>query len=141
MPVTPYLFFDGRCEEALDFYTKVLGAEGAMLMRYKESPDPTPPGMLPPNSGDKIMHCEFKIKDTLLMASDGNCGGKPKFEGVALTYSAETPAEADRVFAALSEGGQVQMPLTKTFFSPSFGMLADKFGVSWMVIVPGPRPK
>jgi PhnB protein len=140
MSISPYLSFDGRCEEALELYKEVVRAEVTGLMRYKESPDPTPPGMLPPNSGEKVMHCDFKIKDTVLMASDGNCGGKPKFEGFSLTYSAATPDEADRVFAALSEGGQVQMPLTQTFFSPKFGMLADKFGLGWMVIVPQERP-
>jgi PhnB protein len=140
MPVTPYLFFDGRCEEALEFYKKALGAEVGAIMRNRESPDEPPPGMLPPNSGDKILHGEFTIKGTVLMASDGSCGGKPRFEGISLTYPADTPAEADRVFGALSEGGQVHMPLTKTFFSPKFGMLADKFGVGWMVIVPQARP-
>ena len=135
MPVTPYLFFDGRCEEALEYYKKVVGAEITCVMRYRESPDPTPPGMLPPNSGDKVMHCEFKIKDTVLMGSDGDCAGKAKFEGFSLTYPTATPDEADRIFAALSEGGQVQVPLMQTYFSPKFGMLADKFGLGWMVIL------
>jgi PhnB protein len=140
MPITAYLNFEGRCEEALEFYKKAIGAEVGAIMRNRESPEAPPPGMLPPNSGDKVLHGEFKVKETLLMASDGSCSGTPKFEGISLTYPADTPAEAESVFAALSEGGQVQMPLTKTFFSPKFGMLADKFGVGWMVIVTHDRP-
>lgn len=133
MQVQPYLFFDGRCEEAIDFYRKTLGAEVTALMRFKESPDPE---MCPAGSGEKVMHSSFQIGETTVMASDGQCSGKPSFEGFALTIQAATPAEAERFFNALSEGGLVQMPLGETFFSPSFGMLADRFGVSWMVIVP-----
>src|ERR1043165_8845652 len=125
MPVTPYLFFDGRCEEALDFYKKALGAKVEMLMRYKESPQPPPPGMVPPGSENKIMHASFRIGDTVVMASDGNCAGKPSFQGFSLSVDAPDEAAAERVFAALGKGGQVQMPLAKTFFSPRFGMLTD----------------
>jgi PhnB protein len=134
MSVTPYLFFDGRCEEALEFYKKTLGAEVEMLMRFKESPDPMPPGMVPPGSENKIMHATFKIGGTAVMASDGNAQGKPKFEGFSLYVDARDEAEASKIFKALSEGGQVRMPLTKTFFAKSFGMVADRFGVGWMVI-------
>jgi PhnB protein len=140
MPITPYLSFEGRAEEALEFYKKAIGAEVIAVMRNQDSPEPAPPGMLPPGSERKVLHCEFRIKDTVLMASDGSCTGHPKFEGISLTYPAADEAEAQRAFAALSDGGQVRMPLTKTFFSPSFGILADKFGVSWMVIVSAPRP-
>lgn len=132
MQVLPYLFFDGRCEEALEFYRQALGAEVEMMMRFQENPEPT---MTPPGSEEKVMHASFRIGDTLLMASDGNCGGKPTFQGVSLTITAADVAEAERLFAALSDGGQVQMPLAETFFSPRFGMVADRFGVSWMVIV------
>jgi PhnB protein len=132
MQVQPYLFFDGRCEEALEFYKKALGAEVEMLMRFKESPDPASG---PAGSGEKVMHSAFKIGDTTVMASDGHCAGKPTFQGFALSVHARDGAHAERLFAALAEGGQVQMPLGKTFFSPSFGMVADRFGVSWMVIV------
>ena len=135
MLVQPYLFFDGRCEEAVDFYRRALGAEVEMLMRMKDSPDPHPSGMLPPDSGDKVMHVSFRIGDTTVMASDGKCAGKPNFQGFSLSLTARDAAEADRLFAALADGGQVQMPLGKTFFSPRFGMVADRFGVSWMVIV------
>ena len=135
MNVQPYLFFDGRCEEAIEFYRKALGAEVSMLMRYKDSPEPPQPGMVPPGSENKIMHASLRIGDTTLMASDGHCQGKPNFDGFSLTVNAADEAEARRLFAALSDGGQVRMPLTKTFFSPSFGMLADRFGVGWMVIV------
>ena len=131
MQVQPYLFFDGRCEEALEFYRAKLGAKVEMLMRYKESPEPTP-GKAPP--GDKVMHSSFSIGDTSIMASDGNCAGKPNFQGFSLSLNAADEAAAKRLFAALSDGGQVQMPLARTFFSPAFGMVADRFGVSWMVI-------
>jgi PhnB protein len=136
MQVQPYLFFDGRCEEAIEFYKKVLGIKVEMLMRFSESPDPMPPGMIPPGSEKKVMHSAFRVGDSLVMASDGNCGGKPKFEGFSLSVDAKNAAEADKLFAALVDGGKVQMPLGKTFFSPRFGMLTDKFGVGWMVIVP-----
>ncbi|MBI4275606.1 MAG: VOC family protein [Rhizobiales bacterium] len=135
MPVTPYLFFDGRCEEALDFYKKTLGAKVEMMMRFKENPEPPKPGMCPPGSDDKVMHSCFRIGETAVMASDGRCQGKPKFEGFALSVNAKNEAEADKMFNALAEGGQVQMPMMKTFFSPRFGMVADRFGVGWMVIV------
>ena len=135
MNVQPYLFFDGRCEEALEFYRSALGAEVTMLMRNNESPEPPPPGMVPPGSEKKILHASFRIGETTLMASDGHCQGKPEFKGFSLSITVASEAEADRVFAALGNGGQVQMPLSKTFFSPRFGMVADRFGVGWMVIV------
>ena len=138
MKVQPYLFFDGRCEEAIDFYKQVLGAEVRMLMRFNESPDPPPPGMVPPGSENKIMHSSMRIGETEVMASDGRCMGKPAFQGVSLSLDVPSEAEADRLFNALGEGGQVQMPIGKTFFSPRFGMVADRFGVSWMVVVPTP---
>ncbi len=132
MHVEPYLFFDGRCEEALEFYGRTLGAETTMLMRFQDSPDP---GSGPPGAENKVMHASFRIGETTLMASDGHCSGKPNFQGVSLTITASDVAEAERLFAALRDGGQVQMPMTETFFSPRFGMVADRFGVSWMVIV------
>jgi PhnB protein len=132
MHVQPYLMFDGRCEEALDFYKTAVGAEVEMLMRWKDSPDKS---MCSPGNEDKVMHAQFKVGDTTLMASDGRCMGKPDFQGFALTLNAKDEAEADRLFNALADGGQVQMPMEKTFFSPRFGMAADKFGVGWMVLV------
>jgi PhnB protein len=134
MKVQPYLFFDGRCEEAIEFYKKALGAEVLMLMRFSDSPDPPPPGMVPPGSENKIMHAAMRIGETEVMASDGHCMGKAAFQGVSLSLSASSEAEADRLFNALADGGQVQMPIGKTFFSPRFGMVADRFGVSWMVV-------
>jgi len=133
MQVQPYLMFNGRTEEALNFYKSKLGAEVSAMMRFKESPDQS---MMPPGSGEKIMHSCFKIGDTQVMASDGECGGKTNFEGFSLALNAANAAEAERLFKGLSDGGKVTMPLTKTFFSPSFGMLHDRFGVSWMVVVP-----
>jgi PhnB protein len=135
VPVTPYLFFDGRCEEAIDFYKKALGAEVGMMMRFNESPEKPPPGMVPPGSENKIMHACIRINGADVMASDGNAKGKPKFEGFSLTLNAKDEAAADRMFAALADGGQVQMPLGKTFFAKRFGMVADRFGVGWMIIV------
>ena len=135
MQVQPYLFFDGRCEEALEFYKKTLGAKVEMLMRFKESPEPHQPGMISPGSEEKVMHAALRIGEATVMASDGRCMGHPSFQGFALSVNARDGAEAERLFAGLAEGGQVQMPLAKTFFSPSFGMVADRFGVSWMVIV------
>jgi PhnB protein len=136
MIVQAYLSFDGRCEEAVEFYRRALGAEVTMLMRYKESPDAPPPGMVPPGAENKVMHASLRIGETVVMASDGRCQGKPNFQGFCLSISAANAAEADRVFAALGDGGKVQMPLGKTFFSPRFGMVNDRFGVPWMVIVP-----
>ena len=132
MPIQPYLFFDGRCEEAVEFYRRTLGAEVQMLMRFKDSPEPT---MAPPDAGEKVMHASLRIGDTTVMASDGRCGGRPSFAGFALSLTVADEAEAERRFAALADGGQVQMPLAKTFFSPRFGMVADRFGVPWMIVV------
>jgi PhnB protein len=132
MHVQPYLDFNGRCDEALEFYKKAVGAEVAMLMRWKDSPDKS---MCTAENADKVMHSQFQIGDSTIMASDGRCSGKPNFHGIALTISAKTEAEADKLFNGLAEGGQVTMPLAKTFFSPKFGMVADKFGVGWMVLV------
>lgn len=134
--IQPYLMFGGRCEEALEFYRNTLGAQVDMLMRFSESPDPTPPGMLPPGFENKVMHASFRIGDNVLMASDG-CEMGAQFKGFSLSISVATEAEADRYFAALSDGGQVQMPLTKTFWSPRFGMLTDRFGIAWMINVVG----
>jgi PhnB protein len=139
MELQPYLFFDGRCEEAITFYQRVLGAEVEMLMRVKDSPEPPQPGMQPPGSENKILHSSFKLGDTVIMASDGRALGKPVFQGFALSLQVRTEAQADKLFGALADGGQVQMPLTKTFFSPRFGMVADRFGVTWMVLV-GDKP-
>jgi PhnB protein len=135
MQVQPYLFFDGRCEEAVEFYRSALGAEATMLMRFKDSPDPHEHEMVPPGAGDKVMHMSFRIGDTTVLASDGRCLGRPSFQGFSLSLTAPTDAEAERLFASLADGGQVQMPLVKTFFSSRFGMVADRFGVSWMIHV------
>ena len=134
MVVQPYLFFDGRCEEAIEFYKKTLGAKVDMLMRFKDSPDQS---MVKPESKDKVMHSTIRIGNSILMASDGECKGQGKFTGFSLSLTPSTEADAKRIFTALSEGGTVRMPLTKTFFSPCFGMLADKFGIGWMIMVPG----
>ncbi len=140
MQVQPYLFFDGRCDEALEFYRRTLRAEVTMLMRFKDSPEPHQPGMVPPGSENKVMHTSFRIGDTTVMASDGRCQGQPSFQGFSLSLTVPDDAEAERRFAVLADGGQVQMPLTKTFFASRFGMVADRFGVSWMIIVAPSAP-
>ncbi|GMU71688.1 MAG: hypothetical protein AMXMBFR42_11520 [Burkholderiales bacterium] len=134
MQVQSYLMFDGRCEEALAFYGRALGATVTFLMRNRESPDPHPPGMLPPGSEDRVMHAEFKVGETVVMASDGYCAGKPQFAGFALAVSVPDDATAKQRFDALADGGRVGMPLGPTFFATSFGMVQDRFGVDWMVL-------
>ena len=135
MQIQPYLFFEGRTEEALEFYKGKLGAQVEFLMRYKDNPDPK---YNPPNSGEKVMHSCFRVGDTQVMASDGNCSGKPSFQGFSLTFNAKDEADAKRRFNALAEGGQVNLPLSETFFAKSFGMVADRFGLTWMVMA-GPK--
>lgn len=130
--IQPYLFFNGRCEEAIDYYRAVLGAEVEMMMRFKECPDPPPEGMLPPGYEEKIMHASFRIRGSVVMASDG-CGEETAFGGFALSLSLPDEASCDEVFDQLAKGGTIDMPLDKTFWSPRFGMLTDRFGVSWMI--------
>jgi PhnB protein len=132
--IQPYLFLGGRCEEALEFYRRVLGAEVEMMIRYGESPEPAPPGMLPPGFEKKIMHSSFRVGSSTIMASDG-CGQEEKIGGFSLALAVATEADARRIFDGLAEGGTVTMPLTKTFWSVCFGMLTDRFGVAWMVNV------
>ncbi len=133
--VQPYLFFGGRCDEALEFYRTAFGAEVTLLMRYKDSPEPTPPGMLAPGFENKVMHVSFRVGDSVLMASDGCSPEDGNFHGFRLSLTLPDAAAADRVFAALAQDGQVMMPLTKTFWSPKFGMLTDRFGLGWMITV------
>jgi PhnB protein len=133
MNVQPYLFFEGQCEEAIEFYRGAVGAEVQGLMRYKESPDQE---NIPPRaSAEKVMHASLAIGQSTIMMSDGQCSGKPAFNGVSLALTVSDEAEAQRAFSALADGGQPFMPLTKTFFSPQFGMLTDRFGLMWMVMV------
>jgi PhnB protein len=140
--VHPYVCFEGRCEEALNFYTKALGAKVDMLMRFKDAPpgnEGCANGGTPP-PGDKVMHASFHVGESMLMATDGMCAGQAAFQGISLSLSLPAEAEAKKAFTALAAGGQVMMPLGKTFFSPCFGMVTDKFGVCWMIIVPAPMP-
>lgn len=130
--IQPYLFFGGRCEEALAFYKSAIGAEVEMLMRYSDSPEPCQPGMIPPGYENKVMHTSFRVGGTSVMASDG-CGDTSPFTGFSLSLSVASEAEADLAFNALVEGGEVLMPLAKTFWSSRFGMLKDKFGLGWMI--------
>jgi PhnB protein len=133
MQVQAYLNFDGRCDEALKFYEKAVGAKVGVLMRFKDAPDRS---MITPGNENKVMHAQFQVGDSQILASDGRCTGACSFKGITLSLWANNEAEADALFANLAEGGQVQMPLAKTFFAPRFGMLADKFGVGWMIVVP-----
>ena len=139
MQVQPYVCFEGRCEEAIRYYQKVLGAEVQFQMRFKEMPGPHPPGAIPPGAEDKIMHACLRIGEASLLMSDGRATGQPGFQGVSLALQVKDAALAERAFAGLSDGGQVQMPLTETFWSPRFGMVADKIGVNWMVNVATPN--
>ena len=134
MQVQPYLFFDGRCEEALTFYSQALGAQVTALMRYRESPEPPPPGNT--MAGDKIMHANLQIGETQIMASDGQRPGEGLFKGFSLSITTATDAQARRLFDALADGGHIQMPFGPTFFATAFGMVADRFGVPWMVVAP-----
>jgi PhnB protein len=136
MKIEPYLFFNGHCEEAIDFYKQALGAEVAMLMRISESPQVHPAGLLPPGSGNKIMHASLQIGDTSVMMSDGMCTGQLNFKGITLSLGVSDAAQAQRFFSALSQGGSINMPLDKTFYASQFGMVTDRFGVPWMVIAP-----
>jgi PhnB protein len=136
--VQPYLFFNGRCAEALDFYRQALGAEVEMMLRFQDSPEPLPPGAVPPGFESKIMHASFRLGATSLMASDGCSAEPPSFQGFSLSFSVATAEAADRAFAALAEGGQVRMQLAKTFWSPRFGMVEDRFGIGWMIAVMPP---
>jgi PhnB protein len=133
MQVQPYLFFDGRCEEAVEFYRGALGAKVEMLMRFKDCPEPEHKAS--PGTEDKVMHASLRIGEATVMMSDGRCQGQPSFQGFSLSLPVPDAAEAERLFAALADGGQVQQPLVETFFSPRFGMVADRFGVPWMVVV------
>lgn len=134
MIVQPYLFFNGRCEEAIAFYRHAVGADSVNIMRYGDAPESPPPGMVPPGSENKVMHASFRIGATELMASDGHVSGTMQFEGFRLSLAVPDDEQAKRCFDALAEGGKVDMPVSKTFFSSSFGMLTDRFGVGWMVI-------
>lgn len=135
MQVQPYLFFDGRCDEAIAFYRDSVGAEVKVLMRFKDHPEPEGRAAIPPGGAEKVMHAELRIGETAIFASDGKCLGQPDFQGFGLALTARDDAEAARLFAALGKDGKVTMPLAKTFFSSSFGMLADRFGITWMVLV------
>ena len=137
MDIRPYLSFEGRCEEAIEFYRGALGAEVVMLLRYSESPDACEGGMIAPGTENKVMHSTLRVGDATFMMADGHCSGQPKFEGISLSLTLTSETDAERFFERLSEGGQVELPLSKTFFSPKFGMVADRFGVRWMIYVPG----
>ena len=126
----PYLFFGGRCEEALEFYGKALGAEIVMLTRFKDAPGLEP--KMPECFDEKVMHATIRIGSSMFFASDGRCEGDPEFEGFSMAINVPTEAEAERIFNALAEDGAIVMPLEKTFWAPKFGMLQDRFGVGWM---------
>lgn len=137
MNVQPYLSFEGRAEEAIEFYKSAIGAKVDMMMRYKDAPADQQ-AMITPGSANKVMHAAIRIGDTQLFASDGRCGGKAQFQGITLTINASSNAEAEKLFGALGKDGQVQMPMAETFFAHRFGMVADKFGVNWMVLAAKP---
>ncbi len=136
--INPYLFFGGRCQEALDFYVGAIGATIEVVLRFDQSPDAMPEGMLAPGFEKKVMHSAFDVGGTKILASDGcNASDGATKQGFSLALSVPTEAEADRAFNALADGGEVGMPLQKTFWSPRYGMVKDRFGIHWMVMVPG----
>ena len=137
MHIEPYLQFDGRAEEAAEFYQQALGATVEMMLRFSQTPDQPPPGMLPPNSENKVMHMALRIGNTTLLGSDGACRGKPSFGGVDLALQVASPEEARRMFDGLAQGGTVRMALGRTFFSDAYGIVTDRFGVGWMIVAPG----
>ena len=134
MEIQPYLVFDGRCEEAIEFYKSALGAKVTRLMRWKDHRGECDPSVAGSEIQNKVMHASLSVGDSVVMVSDGRCTGEPKFQGFSLSLAPANAAEADRLFAALADGGKVQMPMGKTFFSARFGMVADRFGVSWMIV-------
>jgi PhnB protein len=134
MHVTPYLGFEGRCDEAIAFYKSAVGAEVNSLMRFKDMPGGCPEGSPSSTHPEKVMHSELKIGDSLVFLSDGHCTGSTKFEGISLTLAASSDAQAQKIFSALAVEGKVMMPLGKTFFASQFGMLTDRFGVAWIVL-------
>jgi len=138
MKIEPYLFFDGRCEEAIEFYKAALGAELLFMMRNSDSPEPPPPGVMPPGTEQKIMHASLQVGGAVLMVSDGMCSGNTAFKGFSLSLDFPDEVAARHAFDALAVGGQVHVPLGKTFWSPLFGMVNDRFGVGWMVSVSTP---
>jgi PhnB protein len=140
MFIEPYLYFNGRCDEAIEFYHKALGAQVDVVLRFNEAPQQPPPGTIPAGFENKVMHSSLRIGNTRLMASDGNSTEPVQFGGVTLSLSVDSEADADRFFNALADGGRITMPLAKTFFSSRFGMVHDRFGVSWIIIAPGPAP-
>lgn len=131
----PYLYLSGQCDEALAFYQQHLGATISMLIRFNESPKPLPTD-LPDGYEDKVMHCEFSVGDMSIMASDGCKESTGEFRGFSLTLTIADEAYARQAFQALSEGGEVNMPLSETFWSPLYGQVTDKFGISWMIMLP-----
>lgn len=133
MPITPYLFFEGQAEDAIALYAEALGAEVTMRMRFREAPDPPPPGTMPPGTEDKIMHAELRIGDATIMLSDGYCAGGASFAGFGVSLPARDATEAQRFFEGLADGGEVRMPIGPTFWSPAFGMVQDRLGVLWMI--------
>jgi PhnB protein len=140
MKVQTYLFFEGRCEDALDFYRRTLSAKLGPVMRFRDNPDDPDHTMFPPGAGDMIMHAEMTVGDTTVFLSDGRCGGSPNFSGFSMTLVVSQTDEAEAMFRALAETGQVRMPMQKTFFSPAFGMVADQFGLGWIIYTPGANP-
>lgn len=132
MSTLPYLDFNGRCEEAIEFYRQAVGASVDMLMPFKDSPEPMPEDK---DKSDKILHASMTIAGSTIMASDGFCTGAPKFAGLGMALSLPDEAAVRRAFDALGDGGQVTMPLGRTFWTPCFGMVTDRFGLCWMVMV------
>ena len=135
MDVQTTLNFYGRTEEALLFYGKTIDAETLFLMRFRDCPDPSPSR---PGLEEKIFHATFRIGSTEIRASDCGCEKPPTrttFAGFSLLLGVEIPQEAEHFFSALSDDGQIQIPLQETFFAERYGIVVDRFGISWKIVV------
>ena len=130
MHINPYLIFDGRCEEAFRFYEKCFKGKIIAMLTHKGTPAEA---HVPAAWIDKILHARLDIGDQVLMASDAPPGRYEKPAGFSVSLQVKDPAEAERLFNALAEKGEIRMPLEKTFWSPRFGMLVDRFGIPWMI--------
>lgn len=130
MQVNPYLLYNGNCEEAFNYYVRALGGKVDMMARYQGSPAAD---HVPPEWASKVMHAQLSIDGEVLMAADAPPGAAKPPAGFAVSLQVEDPAKADRVFAALADGGEITMPIDKTFWARRFGMCVDRFGIPWMI--------
>ncbi len=130
MRLNPYLNFDGKCAEAFAFYARCLGGQNLAIQTFRESPMAEHVG---PEDQDRVVHARMNVGDTVLMGSDSPSNRSSEAKGFAVSLSVDSAEEAERVFHALAEGGEIHMPIGETFWAVRFGMLLDQFGIPWMV--------